>query len=191
MIACGVLPIDRITEHRAAVQIVANRVPRHATEDMYKINLPKPKPYEPQSRPPLASELLRSYCASRGYVASSGLPDETKAARKILKDYIDGKLPHYEIPPGTANEEPPDVRTSQSESSDAENFAYDEAASLCVPNLKDVLDDLKSFDLGNGVTSKKVSVRKTNASSHKLHKKRQRKSGHGESEMIMVMECRL
>ncbi|KAK7375224.1 hypothetical protein VNO78_35917 [Psophocarpus tetragonolobus] len=28
-----------------------------------------------------------------------GLPDENRAARRILKDYIDGKLHHYEIPP--------------------------------------------------------------------------------------------
>ncbi|KAJ7948072.1 Nuclear/nucleolar GTPase 2 [Quillaja saponaria] len=107
MIASGVLPIDRMTEHREAVQVVANRVPRSVIEDVYRINLPKPRPYEPQSRPPLASELLRAYCASRGYVASSGLPDETRAARQILKDYIDGKLPHYEMPPGVLNEELP------------------------------------------------------------------------------------
>ncbi|KAI9121486.1 hypothetical protein K1719_008519 [Acacia pycnantha] len=105
MIACGVLPIDRITEHREAVQVVADNVPRHVIEEVYRITLPRPKPYEPQSRPPLAAELLRTYCASRGYVASSGLPDETRAARQILKDYVDGKLPHYEMPPGMSNEE--------------------------------------------------------------------------------------
>ncbi|KAI9196425.1 hypothetical protein LWI28_023824 [Acer negundo] len=95
MIASGVLPIDRMTEHRKAVQVVANRVPRHVIEDVYKITLPKPKPYDLQSRPSLASELLMAYCASRGYVASSGLPDETRAARQILKDYLDGKVIFY------------------------------------------------------------------------------------------------
>uniref|UniRef100_M4ES47 Uncharacterized protein n=1 Tax=Brassica campestris TaxID=3711 RepID=M4ES47_BRACM len=50
--------------------------------------LPKPKPYERQLRPPHAAELLRAYCASLGYLASSGLPDETKAAWGILKDYL-------------------------------------------------------------------------------------------------------
>ncbi|CAH2060888.1 unnamed protein product [Thlaspi arvense] len=99
MIACGVLPIDRMTEHREAVNVVAERVPRDVIEEVYNISLPKPKTYEPQSRPPLASELLRTYCLSRGYVASSGLPDETRAARQILKDYIEGKLPHFAMPP--------------------------------------------------------------------------------------------
>ncbi|RXI09728.1 hypothetical protein DVH24_014410 [Malus domestica] len=104
MIASGVLPIDRMTENREAVQVVANRIPRHVIEAVYRIDLPKPKSYELQSRPPLAAEFLRVYCASRGYVASSGLPDETRAARQILKDYIDGKLPHFQMPPGMTTE---------------------------------------------------------------------------------------
>uniref|UniRef100_UPI00200D8C8E hypothetical protein n=1 Tax=Escherichia coli TaxID=562 RepID=UPI00200D8C8E len=107
----------------------ANRVPRDAIEEVYNITLPKPKPYESQTRPPLAAELLRAYCSSRGYVASSGLPDETKAARLILKDYLDGKLPHFEFPPGMPNEEDQEVDTLElstspayeTDSSDAEN----------------------------------------------------------------------
>ncbi|XP_040991727.1 GTPase LSG1-2 [Juglans microcarpa x Juglans regia] len=180
MIASGVLPIDRMTEHRESVQIVANRVPRHVIEDVYKTKLPKPKPYEPQSRHPLASELLRAYCASRGYVASSGLPDETRAARQILKDYIDGKLPHYEMPPGISNEEgeledtvePHLSQNDDSDSSDIENPR--EVQGEDAPSLEHVLDDLNSFDIANGLSSKKLTVKKPKAS-HKQHKKPQRK----------------
>jgi large subunit GTPase 1 len=184
MIASGVLPIDRMTEHREAVQVVANRVPRRVIEDVYKINLPKPKPYEPQSRPPLASELLRTYCASRGYVGSSGLPDETRAARQILKDYIDGKLTHHEIPPGISDEEGSDQddagsslsETHQSDSSDTENPAENDGKNT--PALEHVLDDLNSFDMANGLAHKKVTVKKPSASAsalHKHHKKPQKK----------------
>ncbi|XP_030522300.1 GTPase LSG1-2 [Rhodamnia argentea] len=178
MIACGVLPIDRMTEHREAVQVVANRVPRRVIENVYNISLPKPKPYEPQDRPPLASEFLRAYCASRGYVASSGLPDETRAARQILKDYIDGKLPHYEMPPGMGDEgcydgdaaEPSLSEVAESKSSDIENPPDNEDES----ENGLVLDDLSSFDVANGLSSKKVTVKKSNAS-HKHHRKPQRK----------------
>ncbi|KAJ1393787.1 P-loop containing nucleoside triphosphate hydrolase [Sesbania bispinosa] len=181
MIACGVLPIDRMTEHRESVQVVADRVPRHVIEEIYKINLPKPKPYESQSRPPLASELLRAYCASRGYVASSGLPDETRAARQILKDYIDGKLPHYEMPPGVSNQElaledpagHDSVNLHVSDSSGIEDSS--DVASEQAPNLEHVLDDLKSFDMANGLASKKDTIKKSKASSHKHHRKPQRK----------------
>lgn len=176
MVASGVLPIDRMTEHREAVQVVANQVPRHVVEDVYNIKLPKPKPYEPQSRPPLAVELLRTYCASRGYVASSGLPDETRAARQILKDYIDGKLPHYQMPPGMTDAEDPANNYSfdaqKSDSSDSENTS--DVGEKSAPNLEHVLDDLKSFDMENGLASKKSSVKKPSAS-HKHHKKPQRK----------------
>ncbi|XP_068323626.1 GTPase LSG1-2-like [Pyrus communis] len=177
MIASGVLPIDRMTENREAVQVVANRVPRHVIEAVYRIDLPKPKSYELQSRPPLAAEFLRAYCASRGYVASSGLPDETKAARQILKDYIDGKLPHYQMPPGMTAEED-DVGNvlpehHKSGSSDDENSEDDEGEDE--PELDHALEDLNSFDIANGLaTKKKVAVRKPTAP-HKQHKKTQRK----------------
>ncbi|XP_027346461.1 GTPase LSG1-2-like [Abrus precatorius] len=180
MIACGVLPIDRMTEHRESVQVVADRVPRHVIEEIYKIRLPKPKPYESQSRPPLASELLRAYCASRGYVASSGLPDETRAARQILRDYIDGKLPHYEMPPGVSNEEQAledptghvSVDLHESDSSGIEDSS--DVESEIAPNLEHVLDDLNSFDMANGLAPTKVTMKKSKAS-HKHHKKPQRK----------------
>ncbi|XP_020203425.1 GTPase LSG1-2 [Cajanus cajan] len=180
MIACGVLPIDRMTEHRESVQVVADRVPRHVIEEIYKIRLPKPKPYESQSRPPLASELLRAYCASRGYVASSGLPDETRASRQILKDYIDGKLPHYEMPPGASDEEQDlvdptghdSVDLDASDSSDIEDSS--DVESELAPNLEHVLDDLNSFDMANGLAPKNIAVKKSKAS-HKHHKKPQRK----------------
>ncbi|XWS28496.1 hypothetical protein CRYUN_Cryun25bG0074700 [Craigia yunnanensis] len=177
MIASGVLPIDRMTEHREAVQVVANKVQRHIIEDVYKINLPKPKPYESQSRPPQASEFLRAYCASRGYVASSGLPDETRAARQILKDYIDGKLPHYEIPPVMSDEggeyegKSSLSEVHNSDASDVENSLENESETT--PTPEHVLDDLSSFDLANGLAFKKATVKKSNAS-HKHHKKSQR-----------------
>ncbi|KAK5803631.1 hypothetical protein PVK06_031279 [Gossypium arboreum] len=179
MIASGVLPIDRMTEHREAVQVVANRVQRHVIEDVYKIKLPKPKPYESQSRPPQASEFLRAYCASRGYVASSGLPDETRAARQILKDFIDGKLPHYEMPPGMSAEDgeeddgnPSLSEVLKSDASDVEDSL--ENGTETTPVFEHVLDDLSSFDLANGLVSKKATVKKSNES-RKHHKKPQRK----------------
>ncbi|KAJ0852525.1 putative GTP binding domain, P-loop containing nucleoside triphosphate hydrolase, Ras GTPase GNL1 [Helianthus annuus] len=174
MIASGVLPIHRMTEHREAVQVVADHVPRHVIEGVYNIKLPKPKPYEPENRPPFASELLRSYCASRGYVASSGLPDETKAARQILKDYIDGKLPHYELPPGMSDEEDGSRDAGGSDASES-----DESDSGEGTRLDDVMDDLKSFDVANGLGPGNVvrGARKkaSSSASYKQHKKPQRK----------------
>ncbi|KHN21198.1 Large subunit GTPase 1 [Glycine soja] len=182
MIACGVLPIDRMTEQRESVQVVADRVPRHVIEEIYKIRLPKPKSYESQSRPPLASELLRAYCTSRGYVASSGLPDETRAARQMLKDYIDGKLPHYQMPPGASDEEQALEEPAGHDSVDldaSDSSAIEDASDVeseLAPNLEHVLVDLNSFDMANGLAPKNTTTVKKPKASHKHHhKKPQRK----------------
>lgn len=183
MIAYGVLPIDRMTEHREAIQVVADRVPRHVIENVYNINLPKPKPHEPQSRPPLASELLKAYCVSRGHVVSSGLPDETRASRQILKDYVDGKIPHYELPPGMSNEddiqEEDAVRSDTQDSEEDSNLEdVEESSNVGSKNASDrlehVTDYLDSFDMANGLTKPAVPEKKPQAS-HKHHKKPQRK----------------
>lgn len=47
-------------------------------------------------------ELLRSFAYARGWVAASGLPDETRAGRRILKDYVDGKILYCKAPPGAS-----------------------------------------------------------------------------------------
>lgn len=99
MVAAGVLPIDRMTDHRGPIQVVASQVPRTVLESTYGFMLPAPKPYENPNRAPTAAELLRAYAQSRGQVASSGLPDETRASRTILKDYLSGKLLFCYAPP--------------------------------------------------------------------------------------------
>lgn len=186
MIASGVLPIDRMTEHREAVQVVANQVPRSVIEDVYKISLPKPKAHELQSRPPLAAEFLRSYCASRGYVASSGLPDETRAARLILKDYIHGKLPHFEKPPGISDHidySESAATTAISSEIDESDSSDDEDNSSMTENesvqpessIRHALDDLNSFDMASELYPSKEIVKKSSRAPHKQHKKPQRK----------------
>ncbi|KAF2940437.1 hypothetical protein DAI22_03g271700 [Oryza sativa Japonica Group] len=182
MVACGVLPIDRMTKHRGAIQVVANRVPRNVLEQIYKITLPKPKAYEQLSRPPTAAELLRAYCTSRGHVSHAGLPDETRAARQILKDYLDGKIPHFELPPGDTDSETDPEETTDLEGSDtavgatADHCAsdeQDEEISQADPNISHVLSDLESFDLASEVS--KNSTKKKKEASYKHHKKPQRK----------------
>jgi large subunit GTPase 1 len=64
MVACGVLPIDKMTKHWEDIQVVPDRVPSH-----------------------------------------TGLPDETMAARQILKDYVDGKILLFELRPDVTDVE--------------------------------------------------------------------------------------
>lgn len=135
---------------------------------------------------------MRAYCASRGYVASSGLPDEARAARQILKDYIDGKLPHFQMPPGTSDDESILSGMSESDPSDCEDGRNSEDESG--PSLEHVLTDLNSFDVANGLGLEKVApVKKKPANaSHKQHRKPQRKKDrswrvHGDGDGMPVV----
>jgi large subunit GTPase 1 len=102
LVAAGVLPIDRLTDVVAPIDVVARRIPRAQLEATYALALPRPQPHEDAKRAPTGRELLRAYAASRGLTAGAGLPDETRAGRAILKDYTSGKLLFCEWPPGMA-----------------------------------------------------------------------------------------
>jgi large subunit GTPase 1 len=99
MVAAGVVPIDKLTEIRAPVQVVADRCGRAQLEAVYGIKLPAEAGSEP-STAPKAGQLLMTYALLRGWTAGSGLPDESRAGRQMLKDYTAGKLLYCCLPPG-------------------------------------------------------------------------------------------
>ena len=47
---------------------------------------------------PSAQEVLQFYAASRGFTAGSGIPDENKSSKLILRDLIDGKIVNFKLP---------------------------------------------------------------------------------------------
>ncbi len=92
LVCNGVLPIDRLTDVRQPVSIVAERISRHLIERVYKMKLPLPALHEDQNRNATAGEILRAYSAARGLTVQHGRPDEQRAGRAVLKDFINGKL---------------------------------------------------------------------------------------------------
>ncbi|KAK9821718.1 hypothetical protein WJX81_002790 [Elliptochloris bilobata] len=105
MVAAGVIPIDRLTDVRAPVAVIAQRVPRAALEAAFAMRLPQPSAHEPPDRPPTAAELLRRVAAARGWVVGNGLPDEARAGRLLLRDYTAGKLLFCDDAGGSSAEE--------------------------------------------------------------------------------------
>lgn len=100
MIVHGILPIDQMTDHVPPVNLVASLIPRHVLESTYGICLPVPHETEDPNRPPTAEELLNAYGYMRGFMTQSGLPDNPRASRYILKDFVNGKLLYCVAPPG-------------------------------------------------------------------------------------------
>eukprot|EP00899_Mesostigma_viride_P028710 jgi/Mesvir1/9023/Mv21308-RA.1 len=103
MVCAGILPLVQITDPRGVGAVIADKVPRAELERAYGITLPKPKAHEDPNRPLTAGELLRTHAHARGYVTGRGLPDEVLSIRILVKDYLMGKLQHWELPPGVVD----------------------------------------------------------------------------------------
>ncbi|KAG4222472.1 Large subunit GTPase 1, partial [Phytophthora cactorum] len=101
LVCNGVLPIDQLREYTGPAALVAHRIPQPFLEAIYGIHI-KTRPIEEGGTGvPTASELLSAYAKARGFTTQGvGQPDESRAARIILKDYVNGKLLYVEPPPG-------------------------------------------------------------------------------------------
>ncbi|KAI8064428.1 hypothetical protein BC940DRAFT_277199 [Gongronella butleri] len=96
----GVLPIDQLRDHSGPTGLVARRIPQPVLEATYGIKIRTMPIEDGGSGIPTSSELCSTYAIGRGFFRSSqGNPDEARAARYILKDYVNGKLLYCHPPP--------------------------------------------------------------------------------------------
>lgn len=97
----GVMPIDQLREHTGPAALVANRIPQPFLENVYGMKVVTRPVEEGGTGQPTAAEMLRAYAKARGFAGTGrhGQPDESRAARHILKDYVKGKLLYCHPPP--------------------------------------------------------------------------------------------
>lgn len=101
LVCNGVLPIDQLREFSGPAALVAKRIPKSFLEALYGISINMRPLEEGGTGVPTAQELLRAYARARGFATQGqGNPDESRAARYVLKDYVNGKLLWVEPPPG-------------------------------------------------------------------------------------------
>ncbi|KAH0555884.1 hypothetical protein GP486_006169 [Trichoglossum hirsutum] len=104
LVCNGVLPIDQLREFTGPTALVAQRIPQTFLEALYGFKIHTRPLEEGGSGVPTAEELLIAYARARGFTKTGqGQPDESRAARYILKDYVNGKLLFCHPPPS----EPP------------------------------------------------------------------------------------
>ncbi|KAJ2402923.1 hypothetical protein GGI23_000347 [Coemansia sp. RSA 2559] len=109
MVCNGVLPIDQLREFTGPSGLVARRIPKWVIEALYGIEIRIRPREEGGSGVPTAEELLTSYAAARGmFKGGEGNPDESRAARVLLKDYVNGKLVFCCPPPNWTGGSGPD-----------------------------------------------------------------------------------
>ncbi|KAF1986051.1 ribosome biogenesis GTPase-like protein Lsg1 [Aulographum hederae CBS 113979] len=100
LVCSGVLPIDQLREFTGPAGLVASRIPKSFVEAVYGVTIHMRPLEEGGTGVPTASEILRAYAKARGFATTGlGQPDESRAARYVLKDYVKGKLLFCHPPP--------------------------------------------------------------------------------------------
>ncbi|KAE8355494.1 hypothetical protein BDV28DRAFT_37885 [Aspergillus coremiiformis] len=116
LVVNGVLPIDQQREFTGPATIVAQRVPKHFLENVYGVKIHTRPIEEGGTGIPTGSEVLRAYARARGFSTQGlGQPDESRAARYVLKDYVNGKLLYCHPPPVPEGKAPIDEREFNAE----------------------------------------------------------------------------
>ncbi|KAJ5716315.1 Large subunit GTPase 1 [Penicillium malachiteum] len=148
LVVNGVLPIDQQREFTGPAGIVAHRIPKHFLENVYGVKI-KTRPIEEGGTGiPTASELLRAYARARGFSTQGlGQPDESRAARYVLKDYVNGKILYVHPPPVAEGEEPIDPNVFNQDLYDLAHLPARRQAILAskVVDLDDVDSDISSM----------------------------------------------
>ncbi|KAJ4484903.1 P-loop containing nucleoside triphosphate hydrolase protein [Lentinula edodes] len=93
LVCDGVLPIDQMKEYTGPISLVVQRIPQNVLEATYGLSINVKGVEEGGNGQMSAENLLVAYAIARGYARSGqGNPDEARAARYILKDYVNAKL---------------------------------------------------------------------------------------------------
>ncbi|WVQ79009.1 hypothetical protein IAT38_001101 [Cryptococcus sp. DSM 104549] len=101
LVVDGVLPIDQMREYSAPVDLLCRRIPRDILEGTYGIRIDVKEEEDGGTGQVGWEEFLSAYAIARGMTRSSfGMPDTSRAARYILKDYVNAKLLFAHPPPG-------------------------------------------------------------------------------------------
>ena len=100
LVCNGILPIDQLREFTGPAGLVAQRIPQAFFEALYGVKVHTRPLEEGGTGLPTAEEILVAYAIARGFAKTGqGQPDESRAARYILKDYVSGKLLFCHPPP--------------------------------------------------------------------------------------------
>ncbi|EMD41943.1 hypothetical protein CERSUDRAFT_147367 [Gelatoporia subvermispora B] len=106
LVCDGVLPIDQLREHTGPTTLVVKRIPKEVLDAIYGLSIRTRGVEDGGDGEVTAEDLLIAYAIARGFMRSGqGNPDEARAARYILKDYVNAKLLFCQPPPGINEDE--------------------------------------------------------------------------------------
>jgi len=128
LVCNGILPIDQLREFTGPAGLVAQRIPQSFFEALYGVHVHTRPLEEGGTGIPTAEELLIAYAIARGFTKTGqGQPDESRAARYVLKHYVSGKLLFCHPPP---HDPPIDPKEFNRELYDMEHLPQKRRAAL-------------------------------------------------------------
>ncbi|USW51760.1 Putative GTP-binding protein, orthogonal bundle domain superfamily [Septoria linicola] len=145
LVLAGVLPIDQLREYTGPGALVAQRIPQHYLEALYGMKIVTRPLEEGGTGQPTGEEVLRSFARARGFWTQGlGQPDEARAARTVLKDYVKGKLLFCHPPP----EPPIDPKHFNRELYDLAHLPQKRRARLAAQDITSIAgtDDISLMD---------------------------------------------
>ncbi|KAF2012713.1 ribosome biogenesis GTPase-like protein Lsg1 [Aaosphaeria arxii CBS 175.79] len=162
LVCSGVLPIDQLREYTGPGGLVAQRIPKPFLEAIYGMKIEMRPLEEGGTGTPTSDEVLRAYAIARGFSTQGlGQPDESRAARFILKDYVKGKLLFCHPPP---SDPPIDPKYFNRELYDVNHLpakrrqhlqSIAESSSMAATDDASLMDD--EFDMGMPVQGPKTA----------------------------------
>jgi len=98
MICDGVLPIDTVKDYVTPISLIAQRIPQIVFERLYKISVHIGLDQDDSTND--ADLLLNLVARRKGYMTEHDKPYRAKAAKEILKLYVEGGIIYVHPPPG-------------------------------------------------------------------------------------------
>ncbi|OWZ20858.1 Large subunit GTPase 1 [Phytophthora megakarya] len=150
MYCCGVLPLSQLRDHISPCQLLCHRIPKRVFERTYGIKILTSKTAK-ETDPVGIYALLEAYARNRGYTTTGkGGPDTSRAARDILRHYVNGRLLYCHPPPDVSDPTIFDIHElGKAQFPDVaepivpetlEDDVSEEAASAADPNVEEDLD---------------------------------------------------
>lgn len=84
MILRSAIKIEEIEDPMRPVEAIMNRIDHKEIMELYSI-----------SDYSTSDELLAAVALKKGYLRKTGIPNFDQAARKVIRDYMDGKMNYF------------------------------------------------------------------------------------------------
>lgn len=104
MVLAGILPIDNLTDFMPSMDLLLSKIPAHHVEKHYGLMRSCVDEARKTNRKSPSMQTLSAMALMRGFFKPGGVPDQFRAARIVLKDYVQGKLLYCKAPPNVDQE---------------------------------------------------------------------------------------